>query len=70
MSSFLTPNTDPLFRYVMLVWSKAMMAEGEELTTNNELTIRSIRAFCGQLQLTREDKGASFLTTLAATTQE
>jgi hypothetical protein len=27
------------------------MAEGEELKTNNELTIRPIRAFCDQLQL-------------------
>jgi hypothetical protein len=51
MSSFLTPNTVPLLRYVMLVWSKQWMAEGEELKTNNiELTIRSIRAFSGQLQ--------------------
>jgi hypothetical protein len=47
MSSFLTPNTKSLLRYVTLVWSKQWLAEGEELKTNSELTIRSIRAFCG-----------------------
>ena len=47
-----------------------MMAEGEEPKTDNELTIRPIRAFCGQLQLTPEDNGASFLTMPARTTQE
>ncbi len=33
------------------------MAEGEELKTNNELTIRPIRAFCDQLQLALGGQG-------------
>jgi hypothetical protein len=37
--------------------AKQWMAEGEELKTNNELTIRPIRGFCDQLQLALGGQG-------------